>query len=76
MLSKRFSRIDNLDLKPCWGEIPEEKQGALITSNLKDIGDHLSEREYDCIFGCWALCYINYNEVEDVLYTLQSILNE
>lgn len=37
ILSNMFDKIDVCDLLPSFGQIAPEKQGELITSNLKDI---------------------------------------
>lgn len=64
ILSNLFDEVDVCDLSPSFGNLPSEKQGRLIKSNLKDIGQHIRGRHYDCIFGNWALCYIGFKEME------------
>ena len=70
LLKVLFSKIDLLDLKPSFGDIPVSKQGKLMPANLRDIDRHISYHSYDCIFGNWALSYIGYEAVSKVLACL------
>ena len=70
LLKVLFSKIDVLDLKPSFGDIPVLKQGKLMPANLRDIDQHIWYHSYDCIFGNWALCYIGYGAVLKVLACL------
>ena len=75
-LSKFFNTIDVQDLYPQWGSTPPEKRGRLIQANLKDLKEHVTWGEYNCVFGCWALCYISYANIKDLLATIWSSLDD
>ena len=76
VLQELFQTIDVYDLKPNWGNIPINQRGKLITANLKDIKKHLNANYYDCLWGTWALCYINLEDVDKVLAMLFTALKE
>ena len=60
LLSKHFNKIDIIDIKPSFGESPEEKRGKLFNSNLANLGSFVEKEQYKFIFGNWALCYLGY----------------
>ena len=71
ILTGLFDTVDVCDLKPSFGDTPPGKRGRLITSNLKDIGEHIQFQKYSCIYGNWALCYLGYQEMVQVLIVLR-----
>ena len=73
-LCENFDKVSVLDIKPSFGDIPVSKQGELIQSNFKDIGDHIQLDKYDCLYLNWSLCYIRYDDVCKVLPYLHSAL--
>ena len=70
ILCPLFDMIDVCDLQPSFGDMPQEKRGELIVSNLKDIKYYMEYGEYDVIFGNWALCYIGYQDMVNVIVAL------
>jgi hypothetical protein len=76
MLAQLFKSIDIIDLKPSFGQLDETKCGKLIKANLKDINGMLEPNHYDCVFGSWAISYIGFESVYDVLSSLWISLKE
>ena len=51
LLQKYFDKIDVVDIKPSFGNIPIEKKGISFKMNLRDIAALKSNNTYDFIFG-------------------------
>jgi len=76
MITGLFEQHDVFDLKPGWGDIPEERRGNLIMGNFKDFQKNIEFGSYDCILANWALCYLGYVEMKQVLVELYSSLKK
>ena len=74
MLEEFADTIDILDINPGNSRIRESKRGITIKADLRDIGQRCDDSTYDMVFGNWALCYLNDNDVDSVLQQIDRIM--
>ena len=74
VLESLFDEIDIFDLKPSFGDIEPGKQGRLMRGNLINLSPFALWANYDCIFANWALCYLGFQELLELLSSLYSML--
>ena len=75
LLLRSFKTVELLEQSPKLNKMIDLKKYILHDMRIQRFKWLELDYQYDCIFGCWCLCYLNTNDRDDLYKGMRHTIN-